>query len=55
MNISPDGITLEVDGQYLDQIFAVRDRFRNRVEGNARIDHDDGRSYNVNLYANVAF
>ncbi|EGG09151.1 uncharacterized protein MELLADRAFT_104466 [Melampsora larici-populina 98AG31] len=55
MNMSPDGTTLEVDGQYLDQLFAVRDRFHDRVEGNAQIDHDDGRSYNVHLYANVAF
>ncbi|EGG10341.1 uncharacterized protein MELLADRAFT_103482 [Melampsora larici-populina 98AG31] len=55
MSVSPDGTTLHMDADVLQQLFIIRDRFRDGVEGNVRLYHDNGRMYCVHLYGQYAF
>ncbi|EGG10340.1 uncharacterized protein MELLADRAFT_103483 [Melampsora larici-populina 98AG31] len=55
METGLDGTTLEIRDDVLAQLYIVRDRFEDGSEGSARLQHNDGRSYNVHPFGNKAF
>ncbi|EGF97356.1 uncharacterized protein MELLADRAFT_114408 [Melampsora larici-populina 98AG31] len=54
METAPHEPTLEIRDDVLAQLYIVRDIFEDGIEGSAKLQHNDGRSYNVHLFGNKA-